>query len=196
MFIQVEFMSEGGFSPGWVQSLYESKAGKVLLYGRALGLSHSESEDVLQETFISLLELDTQPADPLRFVVRCFRNRALNYRRGFWRRLVRELEAHRWFEKSDEPSVEEEQAMRHLAKLSQEQREVIVLKIWHGETFESIGSLLDISPNTAAGRYRYGLKKLRELLQGSQYEKNTELGGADARLGAAQAVRSHFRATF
>ena len=42
-----------------------------------------------------------------------------------------------------------------------EQREVIVLKIWHRCTFEEIGGLLEISPNTAAGRYRYGLQKIK-----------------------------------
>ncbi|KAB2653822.1 MAG: sigma-70 family RNA polymerase sigma factor [Verrucomicrobia bacterium] len=187
-------MSEGVLNSGWVQSLYETKAAEILLYGRALGLSHSESEDVLQETFISVLQLEAQPTHPFRFVVRCFRNRALNYRRSFWRRFVRELEAHRWFERSSEPSADENRAMSFLAALSQEQREVIVLKIWHDETFEAIGNLLDISPNTAAGRYRYGLRKLRDLLKGSQYERDTELGRDDARLGAAQAITPNFRA--
>ena len=84
--------------------------------------------------------------------------------------------------------------MSVLAALSQEQREVIVLKIWHDETFEAIGSLLDISPNTAAGRYRYGLRKLRDLLKGSQYEGDTELGRDDAPLGVAQAITPNFRA--
>jgi len=32
-------------------------------------------------------------------------------------------------------------------------------------TFESIGRTLEISPNTAASRYRYGLEKLRGLLR-------------------------------
>ena len=38
--------------------------------------------------------------------------------------------------------------MRCLAELPMEQREVIVLKIWHRYTFEEIGQLLEISPNT------------------------------------------------
>jgi hypothetical protein len=48
-----------------------------------------------------------------------------------------------------------------LARLPVEQREAIVLKIWHRFTFEEIGGLLGISPNTAAGRYRYGLRKIK-----------------------------------
>jgi hypothetical protein len=40
---------------GWCEQLYEDQAAKLILYGRALGLSHAEAEDVLQETFIALL---------------------------------------------------------------------------------------------------------------------------------------------
>ena len=61
--------------------------------------------------------------------------------------------------------------MRSLAKLPPNQREVIVLKIWHGLTFEAIGDLLELSPNTAAGRYRYGLEKLRTFLETKTYEE-------------------------
>jgi RNA polymerase sigma-70 factor (ECF subfamily) len=32
-------------------------------------------------------------------------------------------------------------------------------------TFEAIAEALDIPPNTAASRYRYGIEKLRELLR-------------------------------
>ena len=55
--------------------------------------------------------------------------------------------------------------MNALAALPREQREVIVLKIWNGLTFEAIGRLFDVSPNTVAGRYRYGLNKLRACLR-------------------------------
>ena len=56
-----------------------------------------------------------------------------------------------------------------------DQREVIVLKIWHDCTFEEIGELLEISPNTAAGRYRYGLQKLKFRLEREAYERDDQL---------------------
>ena len=40
---------------GWCESLYRAKASELILYGRALGLSHGEAEDVLQETFVALM---------------------------------------------------------------------------------------------------------------------------------------------
>src|SRR5947209_12165559 len=140
---------------GWCESLYQAKAAELVLYGRALGLSHSEAEDVLQETFLALLQRPGAPLQPEHYCVRSFRNRALNYRRGLWRRVAREFESQRWFERSEEESPLEREAMRCLADLPMEQREVIVLKIWHEHTFDEIGDLLGISPNTAAGRYRY-----------------------------------------
>jgi len=172
----------------WCQSLYESHAPQIMLYGRALGLGHSESEDVLQETFVALMQKDEAPEEPLHYSLRSFRNRALNYRRSLWRRLTRELESHRWFERGAGESPQERAAVRCLKKLPPEQREVIVLKIWHEYTFEQIGGLLELSPNTVAGRYRYGLQKLRACLNGEDYESLESTGEATAFLDAASTV--------
>ena len=73
----------------WCQPLYEAKAAGLILYGRALGLSHGEAEDVVQETFMALLQLPRKPDDPEHYCLRAFRNRAMNHHRGLWRRLAR-----------------------------------------------------------------------------------------------------------
>jgi len=53
-----------------------------------------------------------------------------------------------------------------LAQLPYEQREVIVLHI-HGQMrFRIIAKSLGISVNTVKGRYRYGIRKLRSILNG------------------------------
>ncbi len=166
--------------PAWCERLYRAKAAELILYGRALGLGHSEAEDVVQETFLALLQRADPPEEPERYCVRSFRNRALNYRRSFWRRVTREWESQRWFERMEGETPEERAAMRCLAGLPAAQREVIVLKIWHEYTFEEIGELLDVSPNTAAGRYRYGLEKLRACLKGEVYERDESVGNAIA----------------
>jgi RNA polymerase sigma factor (sigma-70 family) len=168
--------------------LYERKAAELTLYGRALGLTRNEAEDVLQETFLALMRNPQLPLQPEHYCVRSFRNCALNYRRSLWRRLTRELEAWRWFEKSPGESPAERAAMRCLAELPLEQREVIVLKIWHRCTFEEIGGLLDISPNTASGRYRYGLQKIKLQLEGATYERDEFTGNAARFLAAATPV--------
>jgi len=156
----------------WCKAIYEAKAAELLLYGRALGLSHAEAEDVLQETFAALLQIPKPPLKPEHYCVRAFRNRALNYKRSLCRRIAREFESSRWFDKSEAETAKETQAMRCLVTLPREQREVIVLKIWHQYTFEEIGELLEVSPNTAAGRYRYGLQKLRACLSDIKEEQS------------------------
>lgn len=156
-------------NPGWCERLYEAKARHLIVYGRALGLSHSEAEDILQDTFTALLQRDARPEQPEHYCLRSFRNRAFNFRRSLWRRLWRELESSRWFERSETETPQERAAMRALAELPLEQREVIVLKIWHQYTFEEIGGLLETSPNTVAGRYRYGLRKLRAFFAEDEY---------------------------
>jgi RNA polymerase sigma-70 factor, ECF subfamily len=174
----------------WCHQLYERKAAELILYGRALGLSHGEAEDVLQETFMALMQLPQLPLQPEHYCLRSFRNRALNHRRSLWRRLRREWESLRWFEKSPGEHPAERAAMRCLAGLPAKQREAIVLKIWHGCTFEEIGGLMAVSPNTAAGRYRYGLQKIKLQLEGAVYERERDeiTGDAAAFLASAPSV--------
>jgi RNA polymerase sigma-70 factor (ECF subfamily) len=134
---------------------------------------------------MTLMQRAAAPDQPEHYCVRSFRNRALNYRRGIWRRLAREFESHRWFERSSSETYAERQAMHCLAGLPEDQREVIVLKIWHEHTFEEIGELLDISPHTAAGRYRYGLQKLKSCLKGTTYDRDERIGDGIAFVAAA-----------
>jgi RNA polymerase sigma-70 factor (ECF subfamily) len=166
-----------GEKPAWCEELYQAKAAELILYGRALGLAHGEAEDVVQEVFLALLQKTEAPDNPEHYCVRSFRNRAMNYHRSFWRRLTRELESSRWFERGTSESPAERVAMRCLEQLPPLQREVIVLKIWHEFTFEEIGELLEISPNTAAGRYRYGIEKIKSCLKGEDYERYESIGG-------------------
>src|SRR5437762_9702622 len=125
----VTFLTDGD-SSGWCDTPYQAKAAELILYGRALGLSHAEAEDVLHETFMALMSRAEAPSQPEHYCIRAFRNRALNFRRTFWRRIAREFESKRWFEPSAGESAEEQLAMRCLADLPTDQREVIVLKIW------------------------------------------------------------------
>ena len=51
-----------------------------------------------------------------------------------------------------------------LRTLPEDQREVLVMKIWGGLSFPQIAAALRIPSNTAASRYRYGLARLRGQL--------------------------------
>ena len=51
-----------------------------------------------------------------------------------------------------------------LARLPYEQREVLVLHLHHGMRFREMAEALDVSVNTVQSRYRYGLEKLRSIM--------------------------------
>ena len=53
-----------------------------------------------------------------------------------------------------------------LSELPYEQREVVLLRHFSDLKFKAIASLQSVSINTVQGRYRYGLDKLRSLLNG------------------------------
>jgi len=51
-----------------------------------------------------------------------------------------------------------------VAELPVEQREIIVMKIFGEMRFREIARIFNISLNTVASRYRYGLEKIRDKL--------------------------------
>ena len=59
-----------------------------------------------------------------------------------------------------------DQIRKHLVTLPDEQREVVVLRIKAGLTFKEIARIQQTTIPTVQGRYRYGINKLRSLLNG------------------------------
>jgi DNA-directed RNA polymerase specialized sigma24 family protein len=71
------------------------------------------------------------------------------------------FEAENWFQV---PLLEPVSVEAELRRIPPEYAEVVLLKIWGELTFEQIANTLDINPSTAASRYRYGLRDLRDVL--------------------------------
>ena len=64
-------------------------------------------------------------------------------------------------------SAEELHRLREaIAKIPYEQREVVILHLQGKRTFRQIAESQDIAVSTVQSRYRYGLEKLRSLLNG------------------------------
>ena len=68
-----------------------------------------------------------------------------------------------------------------LLALTEDQREVVLLKVDGELTFEQIGLMLGISANTVASRYRYALGRLRTLLLESPPASERRKGVSDGR---------------
>ena len=141
-----------------------------LLFARQQTRSRSEAEDILQEAIVHVWKKrDILASIEPGLVFLQIKRIAIDRARKESRRKNREqtfTEAEQpLFEPGEHPGLaaDVEQA---LETLPLEQREVIVLKVWAEQTFESIAEALGVSPNTAASRYRYGLDKMRQMLSG------------------------------
>jgi RNA polymerase sigma-70 factor (ECF subfamily) len=148
-----------------IESLYRRYGSALLLFATAILREYGCAQDVVQQVFLKLMEDGNlrRAADKKAYVFACIRNAALNQIKVLQRNTALEPEA-AWFEPPDRDYAAELNLRRALCTLPDDQRQVIVLHVWGELTFSQIASLLDISSNTAASRYRYALGKLRESM--------------------------------
>jgi len=142
-----------------LQRLYERHGRGLIAYASTFLRGFAAAEDVLHQVFERLLRGDIELADsPAPYLYRAVRNASLNYVRN--RSRDSEL-TDDWLESPvgmDDAGLVLQSVLR---ELPEEQREVIVLRIWGQMSFDEAAETLGISPKTAASRYRYGLLKLR-----------------------------------
>jgi RNA polymerase sigma-70 factor (ECF subfamily) len=152
----------------WAVWLDHHGAALVLL-ARQWVASRADAEDVVQEAFVRFWRSRQRATDPAAYLYACVKHCALDWLRGRKRQARREEaaarpEAETWFAgplEQEERRAAIAAALRHLPE---NQREVLVMKIWGGLSFSQIAEASRISANTAASRYRYALAKLREQL--------------------------------
>ena len=130
--------------------------------------SIADAEDIVQEAFVRFWRRNHDISNRA-LLYATVRSIALDRIRGDSRRARREAVAISESEQSVEPQFqlenESQQALvSALDRLPNDQREVLVMKIWNELTFAEIGIALGVSQNTAASRYRYALATLRKTL--------------------------------
>lgn len=119
-------------------------------------------EDVVQDCFGKLATLPHEPTDPVAWLYRAVRNRAIDLAKSARRRSQRESAVARseiWFESIDDE--EAQRAVEALKDLPLELRDVIVARIWGGLTLEQIAQVADCSISTAFRRYEAGIAALQ-----------------------------------
>jgi RNA polymerase sigma factor (sigma-70 family) len=124
-------------------------------------------EDVVQEALCRLAEQRTWPDDPVAWLYRVVRNRAIDAGKAERRRHRREAAAARpvrWFAERTIDGLDAGAAIAALEELPAEQREVIVARLWGGRTLEQIAATAGCSVSTAHRRYEAGIAALRERL--------------------------------
>ena len=155
----------GSTDTGVVEMLYRRYGAALVLFAAAIIGERSRAQDAVHKVFLRLLERGglNRAADPKAYLFASVRNVILNDLRARERDVSIENESI-WFDPPNRDYAAELNLRRALARLSEDQREVVVLHIWGELTFAQIADVLGVSANTAASRYRYALAKLRETL--------------------------------
>jgi len=154
--------------PVAVELIWDRYASDLLAYLQAVLCSRIDAEETLQEVFIRLVRKrwHLAKARNLRaYLFQIARHEAATYAR---RRRRQPVDAASWLVAAEGIAADQDLAddlAEALGGLPQEQRTVIVMKVYQDQTFQEISAVLGISPNTAASRYRYGMEKLRTLLR-------------------------------
>ena len=154
-----------------VAGLVDLTGDRLVRFATTITRNQHDAEDAVQS---ALVKFATDPQrlhqaeHPWAYLLRMVRNESLLVarRKKRWRLLpdLTDLWTRR---RVDE--LEREDTYRAvwaaLRRLPSQQSEVVVLKIWEQMTFAEIGEVLQIPPETAASRYRYGMSKLNDWLR-------------------------------
>ena len=154
-----------------IVQLYRLYGHGLFAYARSLTGRRETAEDIVQESFLRLLESGSPLAksSPSSYLYGVVRNLAMESSRqaALHRRhqpdVARDLTA-RASKGLDDERTRMSVALAELESLPVDQREVVVLKVFGGLTFEEIGDILQVPAATGASRYRYALEKLSERL--------------------------------
>ena len=157
--------------PAAVELIWDRYAGDLLAFLQGVLCSRYDAEDVLQTVFVRIVQkrqrlVKARHLDA--YVFRIARNESL--RLIGRRKRERAIEAidESWLivpEDRRETNDLAEQLQAALARLPLPQCEVIVMRIYRQKTFSEISGILGLSQNTVVSRYRYGMEKLRTLLE-------------------------------
>ena len=161
--------------PAWLD-LLDRHAAALILFARQWCPSHADAEDAVQEAFIHCWRSQVKIDDSVAYLFTCVKHAALDQQRGTKRRWRREATVGSQSQPTNEScfvsAIEEQERTaiieHHLGQLPQDQREVVVMKLWGGLTFSQIARVLEASPDTIASRYRYALQTMRRLLPQEQ----------------------------
>ncbi len=153
--------------------IYEKYLNYLLTLAMALSHNASDAEDVVHDVFVSFAKSaeDFKLTGSLKsYLATSVINRVRDRARRSRRQLIKTDKAELINSNSPEQSLiftEQSKLLNHaISQVPDQQREVLVLRLVGQMKFKEIARLQGVSVNTIQGRYRYGLDKLRSLLNG------------------------------
>ena len=161
-----------------LEKILDSIGDKLFNYLTIKLSSPVDAEDVLQEVCFRLVRYKVRfrfIRNPSAYVFRIARNEAFRFLKGRKRNPERyhSVEDLAKVIQDNLTGIENEtmnQVAEALTQIPDDQREVIILRFFEDLTLREIATVCDVSINTAASRFRYGMQKLRQLVE-NQDEK-------------------------
>lgn len=151
-------------TPEFVARLFDGHAAALELYAAQWTDS---AADIVQDAFVQLVKQSRTPDHPVAWLFRVVRNRAVSTIRSEGRRRRRESTVREvapdWFVPNHD-GIDAATAALALQSLPDEEREVVITRIWGGLTFEEIAEVLGSSSSTVHRKYESALASLRERL--------------------------------
>src|SRR5947207_4685324 len=156
------------FVPDKMGSLFDAYGGRLALYARQW-LARGAAEDVVQDVFIRLMGQMREPANVKAWLFGAVRNAAISQWRSESRRKMREQKVasheQNLFDPKPDDLLDAAAAQEALAKLPQQQRELIVLRIWGQLTLSEISQIVEMPISSLHDSYRDALSALRNALE-------------------------------
>ncbi len=161
-----------------LRQIYDKYKVDLLKLAVALTGDVCRSEDAVQDVFLKLVESHDQMdirSNLKAYLTACLVNRVRSLHRSDRHREretpldpatagLSESDPERWAVLDEQMK----QVSAAMAQLPPEQREVIMMRVDTGLGFRQIARIQNASLYTIQGRYRYGMKRLRVLLDGEE----------------------------
>ena len=147
---------------------FDACGATLVLYARQW-LERGQAEEVVQDAFLQLMSQRKAPANVKAWLIATVRNAALSRLRSHLRQRKHNerlaAEQTQWFSTRPDDLIDAATAQEALAGLPDEQREVIVLRIWAGLTLQEISDITHQPVSTLFSRYQAGLAQLRKRME-------------------------------
>ncbi|MHC4713522.1 MAG: RNA polymerase sigma factor [Planctomycetota bacterium] len=159
----------------WIEALYHRHGGKVFSFLRAMVGDRHAAEDLLQETFARALRAADdfeERAKPSTWLFAIARNLAINHLKVNARRGMTTLEYAAGLPADGADPAETAAGIRDaemiraaLSSLSDELREVFLMKVIQGLTYREIAGIIGRPIGTAQSRFHRSVTVIRRILR-------------------------------
>ncbi|MCH7791429.1 MAG: sigma-70 family RNA polymerase sigma factor [Planctomycetes bacterium] len=158
----------GSEKPPSVQQAFCELAPNLVFYARQW-VELETAEDCVQDVFVRLMLQRRWPRRLKPWLYKSVRNQALCALRSTARRRRRVASASvhsaKWFHWDEKALIDADAVQGAMSRLSEQTREVLVLRIWAELTFEEISGVIGVSETAAFRRFRSGLAQIKDAMQ-------------------------------